>query len=90
MSTRLWIPGHHRIAGNGEADDCAKQAAAITDGAPRLLRGSQRTIPPNTIGCATLSLQTIEGQNKKIRGRLTAWPLSFGATLFPSPAYELV
>ncbi len=90
MSTRLWIPGHHRIAGNEEADDCAKQAAAITDGAPRLLRGSQPTIPPNTIGSATLSLQNKEGQNKKIRGRLTARPLSFGATLFSSPAYELV
>ncbi len=29
------IPGHHGIAGNVEADACAKQAAAITDSAPR-------------------------------------------------------
>ncbi len=33
----LWIPGHHRITGNEEADACAKQAAAVTDGAPRPL-----------------------------------------------------
>ncbi len=31
----LWISGHHGIAGNAEADVCARQAAAITDGAPR-------------------------------------------------------
>ncbi len=34
-TTLLWISGHHGIAGNEEADACAKQAAAITDGAPR-------------------------------------------------------
>ncbi len=32
--TLLWIPGRHGIAGNEEADACAKQAAAITDSAP--------------------------------------------------------
>ncbi len=31
----LWIPGHQGIAGNEEANACAKQAAAIDDGAPR-------------------------------------------------------
>ncbi len=31
----LGISGHHWIAGNEEADACAKQAAAITDDAPR-------------------------------------------------------
>ncbi len=34
-TTLLWIQGHHGIAGNEEADACARQAAAITDGAPR-------------------------------------------------------
>ncbi len=34
-TTLLWIPGHHRIAGNEEAEAFAKQAAAITDGAPK-------------------------------------------------------
>ncbi len=34
-TTLLWIPGHHEIAGNEEADACAKQAVSITDGAPR-------------------------------------------------------
>ncbi len=32
-TTLLWIPGHS--AGTEEADACAKQAAAITDGAHR-------------------------------------------------------
>ncbi len=31
----LWIPDHHGIAGNEEADVCAKQVAAIIAGAPR-------------------------------------------------------
>ncbi len=31
----LWMPGHHGITGNEEADACAKQAAAITDAAPQ-------------------------------------------------------
>ncbi len=31
--TLLWIPGPQGIAGNEEADACAKQAAAITDSA---------------------------------------------------------
>ncbi len=34
-TTLLWIPGHHEIADNEEADACAEQAAPITDGAPR-------------------------------------------------------
>ncbi len=34
-TTLLWIPGHHGIAGNEEADAYAKQVAAITNGAPR-------------------------------------------------------
>ncbi len=34
-TTLLWIPGHHGIAGNEEADAYANQAAAIADGAPR-------------------------------------------------------
>ncbi len=34
-TTQLWIPGHHGIAGNEEADACVKQVAAITNDAPR-------------------------------------------------------
>ncbi len=34
-TTLLLIPGQHGIAGNEEADACAEQAAAITDGAPQ-------------------------------------------------------
>ncbi len=34
-TTLLWIPGHQGIAGNDEADACAKQAAAINYSAPR-------------------------------------------------------
>ncbi len=36
-TTLPWIPDHRRITGNEEADACAKQAAAIHDGAPRPL-----------------------------------------------------
>ncbi len=34
-TTLLCLPGRHGIAGNEEADACDKQAATITDGAPR-------------------------------------------------------
>ncbi len=34
-TTLLCVPGHHGIAGNEEVDASAKQAVAITDGAPR-------------------------------------------------------
>ncbi len=34
-TTLLWIPGYHSIVCNAGADACAKQAAAITDGAPQ-------------------------------------------------------
>ncbi len=34
-TTLFWIPSHHGVAGNKEADACATKAATITDGAPR-------------------------------------------------------
>ncbi len=36
-ATLLQIPGHHDVADNEEADNFAKHAAAITDGAPRVV-----------------------------------------------------
>ncbi len=36
-TTLLWVPGHHGIVGNAEADGYAKLAVAITDDTPRLV-----------------------------------------------------
>ncbi len=51
-TTLLWIPGHHGIAGNEEADVCAKQASAIIDGTPR---------PVSFAAATALSLQNKGG-----------------------------
>ncbi len=45
-TTLLWIPGHNEIAGNEEADACAKQAAATTDRTPHI---TCSVLPANVI-----------------------------------------
>ncbi len=87
--TLLWIPGDHRIAGNEEADACANQAAAITDGTPRPVSFSaasaliRRTLTdPPLCHCGT----------KEVYTKTFTWTTDCRvvSTRFSSPNYELV
>ncbi len=70
-TTLLWIPGHHGITGNEEANACAKQAAAITDGAPR---------PVSFAAASALIRQTLTDpppcyyRTKEVYTKTFSWP----------------
>ncbi len=90
-TTLLSIPGHHRIAGNEETDACAKQAAAIADGAPR---------PVSYAAASALIRRTLTDpppchcRTKEVYTKAFSWPAvglsPRGAMLFSSPVYEPV
>ncbi len=63
-TTLLWIPGHHVIAGNEEAGACAKQAAAITDGAPR----------PVSFATASTLIRRTPTDTNEVYTKTFSWP----------------
>ncbi len=91
-TTLLWTPGHHGIADNEEVDACAKQAAAITDGAPRPVSyaAASALIRPTLTDPSPCHCRTKEVYTKIFNGRPTFGLSPRGATLFSSRVYEPV
>ncbi len=89
-TTPLWTPGHHGIAGDEEADACAKQAAAINDGAPRPVSFAKASalIRPTLNDPRLATAEQRRSAPKNFRGRPTVGLSPRGATLFSSPVYE--
>ncbi len=89
-TTLLWIPGHHMIAGNAEADACAKQAqqlpTVLPDQSP-----SPQPVHSSTELEMTHRLATAKQRRhtpKRFHGQPTVGLSPRGATLFSSPGYE--